>query len=185
MNKRGNISKKIFIKDKNGQVWVETVIYLLIAFVMIGLVLAFIKPKIEEMRDKAVTDQSLEMIKEIDNTIATIGSPGNKRILEINIKEGSLIIDSANDSIIFEMESQNVYSESGKTIQKGNIQVLTENNGRTNVVTLKRDFSDGYNLTYGGEEVLKTLNKAPNPYKLSITNTGDSSNKVMIDLNIE
>ena len=38
----------------NGQVWVETVTYTLIAIVMIGLVLSFAKPKIEELQDKTI-----------------------------------------------------------------------------------------------------------------------------------
>jgi uncharacterized protein (UPF0333 family) len=39
-----------FAKNKRGQIWVETVVYTLIALVMIGLVLAFAKPKIEELQ---------------------------------------------------------------------------------------------------------------------------------------
>ena len=49
---------------KNGQVWVETVIYTLIAFSLIAAVLAFVKPKIDELQDKAIIEQSIGMIKE-------------------------------------------------------------------------------------------------------------------------
>ena len=35
----------VMVMKKEGQVWVETVVYTLIAFVLIGLVLSFAKPK--------------------------------------------------------------------------------------------------------------------------------------------
>lgn len=185
MVKRGGLKKSIFLENHRGQVWVETVIYLLIAFVMMGLVLSFIRPKIEELRDKTVLEQSLEILKEIDNSIVTIGSPGNRRLVEVGIRKGSLIIDSATDKIIFEMDSKYVYTEPGKTVQIGNIQALTEEKGSTNLVTLERDFSSEYDITYGGEQTLKTLSKAPNPYRLFFTNNGASGNKIAIDFSTE
>jgi type II secretory pathway pseudopilin PulG len=181
MVKRGGLKKSAFLKDYKGQVWVETVIYLLIAFVMMGLVLSFIRPKIEELRDKTILEQSVEVLKEIDNSILTIGSAGNRRLVEVGIRKGSLIIDSENDEIIFEMDSRYVYTEPDKIIQIGNIEALTKANGRSNTVTLKRDFSSEYDLTYNGEQILKTLTKAPNPYKLFFTNNGISANKIAID----
>jgi type II secretory pathway pseudopilin PulG len=185
MNKRGNLSKNIFLKNRKGQVWVETVIYLLIAFVMIGLVLSFIKPKIEELKDKAIIEQSIQILQDIDNSILNIGSSGNKRLFEIGIKKGSLTIDSEDDTIIFEIDSTYQYSEPGQPVQTGNIQALTVENGRNSKVTLKRDFSEGYNITYNGEEVNKTLSQASNPYKVFITNEGTSSNKIAIDFSVE
>lgn len=181
MVKRGGLKKSKFLKNYKGQVWVETVIYLLIAFVMMGLVLSFIRPKIEELRDKTVIEQSVELLKDIDNSILTIGSVGNRRLVEVGIRKGSLIIDSANDTLIFEMESRYVYTEPDKIIQIGNIQALTKMSGRSSTVTLKRDFSNEYDLTYNGEQILKTLTKAPNAYKLLFTNNGISSNKIAID----
>ena len=204
MTKRDDLKRSVFLnnyrgqspiifqkKNSRGQVWVETVIYLLIAFVMMGLVLSFIRPKIEELRDKTIIEQSLEIIKEIDNSIITIGSSGNKRLVEVGIRKGSLIIDSENDDIIFEMESRYIYTEtntateSAKIVQIGNIQALTEKAGRSYLVTLKRDFSDEYNLTYNDAETLKTLTKASNPYRLFFTNKGESSDKIVIDFNTE
>ena len=37
-------------EKKRGQIWVETVIYTLIALILIGLVLTFITPKIKEIQ---------------------------------------------------------------------------------------------------------------------------------------
>lgn len=79
--------KKLSVKNIRAQVWIETVLYTLIAFVMIGLVLAYAKPKIEELQDKTIIEQSIEMLKNIDSTILTIGAPGNQRLIEIGIKK--------------------------------------------------------------------------------------------------
>jgi hypothetical protein len=186
MNKRGKLRKGIFSKSFKGQVWVETVIYLLIAFVMMGLVLSFIRPKIEELRDKAIIEQSLAVIKDIDNLILTIGSPGNTRLIEIGIRKGALVIDSAADTLTFEMDSRYIYTEPGEPVQIGNINATTTTKSGVNTVTLKRDFSREYNLTYKGEESLKTLGKASTPYRLSFTNEGeDSSGKIIINFDIQ
>ena len=93
---------KMKFKEVKGQVWIETVIYLLIAFIMIGMVLAFVKPKIEDIKDKSILEQSVEIMGDIDDTITTIGSPGNKRVVQIGLKKGELTIDSKNDSLIFQ-----------------------------------------------------------------------------------
>jgi type II secretory pathway pseudopilin PulG len=182
--KRGKIKKNIEM-EKRGQVWIETVIYLLIAFVMIGLVLSFVRPKIEEMRDKAIIESSLEVMKSIDNLILTIGSPGNKRLMDLSIKKGSLIIDGENDKIVFEMESRYVYTEPGEPITIGNMIAETTEKGEYNVITITRDFSANYNLTYQGDDIEKKLNKASTPYKLYMTNNGALTNNLInIDFNL-
>ena len=84
-----------------GQVWIETVIYTLIAFVMMGLILSYAKPKIEEIQDNALLKQSTEMLKEIDSTILTMGTAGNQRTPEVTIKKGSLTIKSVGDEYCF------------------------------------------------------------------------------------
>jgi hypothetical protein len=201
MNKRGEIDRDRFSKNirvkseisinnfspknRRGQVWVETVIYLLIAFVMMGLVLSFIRPKIEELRDKAIMEQSIGILKDIDNVIVTIGSPGNRRLVEVGIRKGSLIIDSENDKIIFEMDSRYVYTEPGQYVQIGNINATTKAIGTNNRITLERDFSGEYNLTYQGGESIKTLGKTSTPYRLFLTNEGELSNKTIINFDTE
>jgi uncharacterized membrane-anchored protein YitT (DUF2179 family) len=62
------------MKKRKGQVWIETVIYTLIAFVMIGLVLSYATPKIQELQDQAIIQQSIDMMKQIDSTISTMGA---------------------------------------------------------------------------------------------------------------
>jgi len=176
-------SKTLVMSQSEGQIWVETVIYTLIALVLIGAVLVFITPKIQEIQDKAIIEQSIGMLKNIDSTVSSIvlGGSGNKRIIEIGIKNGNLIINSEEDKIIFEMESQYVYSQEGENISIGSVTVLTEKTGSSNKITLTSDYSK-YDLTYEGKNESKTITQASTPYKLSIENRGGV--KTVIDFTL-
>lgn len=174
--------------NKKGQIWIETVIYTLIAFGLIAAVLAFVKPKIDEIQDKAVIEQSIGLVKEIDSTIREIiqGGAGNKRKLEISIKDGSLIIGGDTDLITFELESSYVYSEIGQEIQEGNLMIITTEKGNTNLISIGRNYGEeDYNIKFNGEDITKTLNKAATSYNLFITNNGkDESNKWNINVEL-
>jgi len=172
-------------KNKRGQVWIETVIYTLMAFVLMGLVLNFAIPEINKMQDNVLLKQSTEMLKQIDLTILSMSGAGNQRILEITIKKGDLNLDCVNNKIIFELESKSEYSEPGKNISDGNIIVLTQKRTGSYLVTLTRDFSSQYNLRFNGEDVLKPIHPASNPYKLSILNEGEDINsKIVMNLSL-
>ena len=171
--------------EKKGQVWIETVIYTLIAFVMIGLVLSYAYPKIQEAQDQAIIQQSVDMLKTIDSTILTIGAAGSQRYLELAIKKGDLKIDGENNKLIFEIETQSVYSEPGKDINDGNVVILTEEKSGYNLVTLTIDYSETYNLQFGGADILKIISKASNAYKLTILNDGeDETEKIILDFSL-
>ncbi len=178
MNKKG----KEHTLNKKGQIWIETVIYTLIAFVMIGLVLAYAKPKIEELQDKAIIEQSIAMVKDLDSLILTMGGPGNQRTFELGIKKGVLKIDGKKDLIVFEIEGKHTYSEPGIDIFDGNLIIHTEKRGKFNTVSLTRDYSEKYNITYQGKDELKSLSKSSIPYKLLISNKG--GDKIVIDIGV-
>ena len=169
--------------NKKGQVWIETVIYTLIAFVMIGLVLAYAKPKIEELQDKAIIEQSIALVKDIDSLILTMGGPGNQRTFELGIKKGVLKIDGVKDLIVFEIESKHTYSEPGIDISDGNLIIHTEKRGKFNIVNLTRDYSEKYNITYQGKDELKSLGKASVSYNLLISNKGGDKTVIDIEVN--
>ncbi len=160
--------------SKKGQVWVETVIYTLIAFIMIGLVLSYARPKIEESKDKAILEQSLNILKKIDTIINDVrDSPGNKRQLDITVREGELIINSSEDSIYYKMKSKYQYGEAGLTIQEGNINITTFEGGEYDTIIMERHFS-GINITWQNKEIKKTITQAPQQYKMFITNEGEN-----------
>lgn len=165
-----NLNKK---SSKKAQVWMETVIYTLIGFMLIAAVLTFAKPKIEELQDKAIIEQSISLMKDLDNTIIEIvqGGSGNKRVLETSIKKGEMTIDSVEDKIIFEIESNYLYSEPGKEINDGNLILKTEKLGDLNIVTLERIY-ENYNITFNGMDENKIITQAATPYKISVWNRG-------------
>lgn len=177
---------EFFLKEnRRGQIWVETVIYTLIAFSLMGLVLAFVIPKIEEARDKGTIEQSVGVLQDIDSLIRNLGGPGNQRILELGINKGSISVDAVNDSIFFELESRYQYSQPGENVNIGKIIVHTEGGGKINIVTLTLNYSTEYNISYHGQEQTKTLSKAPVPYSLSISDRGaDSGGKTIINMEV-
>jgi hypothetical protein len=83
------------------------------------------------------------------------------------------------------MESNYEYTEPGSYVQIGNIQASTIEKGRGNSIILRRDFSNGYDLTYDNQQVSKTLTRASNPYRLFITNNGELPNSIIINFDIE
>ena len=164
---------------KRGQVWVETVIYTLIAMVLIGLVLAFVTPKIQEIQDKVTIQQSIDLMSNLDNIISNIGGvSGNKRIVDISIKKGTFKIVGENDSIVFQLESNYEYSQPGEVINISDISVITEKKASTNIITLTSSFPS-YDITYDGLNQTKILGQSATPYKLSIENKDSNGNKVI------
>jgi len=173
------------LNQKRGQIWIETIVYTLIAFILIGMVLAFVKPKIEEIQDKSIIEQSISVLEDIDLIIKTLGVPGNQRVIDLGINKGALNIDAENDLIFFEIESRYVYSELGKEITIGNIMVLTEKKGKFNDVTLTRDYGEEYNITYQNTDELKKISHSPTPYTIIIANKGeDLLNKTIVNIEV-
>ena len=169
-------------KNQRGQIWVETVIYTLIAFVMISLVLVFANPRINELQDKAVIDQSVSIMEKIDTIIEDIiNVPGNKRFIDLSIKKGTLNIDGLNDLLIFEIESAHIYSQPGEDIVYGGVVVHTQKKGELNTVTLTANYST-YNITFQKDDESKLISKSSTPYKLFITNNG--GNPINIDFEL-
>ena len=153
---------------KRGQVWIETVIYTLIAFVLIGAVLAFARPKIEEMKDKAVVEQSISMLKDLDNSILTLGISGNQRVIILSIKKGTLKIDGNRDELIFELDSSYAYGEVGQEIKESGLIILTEKEGDDNHITITSDYHEKYNLTFQYTDQVKTITASPSSYNLVV-----------------
>lgn len=177
-------------KDKSGQVWVETVIYTLIALTMIGAVLTFVIPKVGEIQDKSVIEQSINAMKDINNVILSVvqGGVGNKRLVEAKIKKGTLTIDAQNDEILFEIETDYVYSEPCESepctpINIGNIGAVTKKVGGINKVILTSKH-DEHDITFNRGDTKKKIEQSSVPYTLSIENKGEISGKTNIDINL-
>ena len=171
--------------NKKAQIWVETVLYTFIAFLMMGLVLSYAKPKIEETRDKAIIEQSIELLNQIDKTINDIQlSGGNQRIVDIGIKRGIFKIDGGNDKLIFEIVGKYTYSEPGQDVVLGNLIIHNKKEGETNTLNITRNYNESFNLTYEFEDESKSLDKSSSPYRIAISNQGELNNKVIINFKI-
>lgn len=171
---------------KGGQIWVETVVYTLIAFLMMGLVLSYAKPKIEQIQDKAIIDQSVEILKSIDTIVTSIKDvPGNKRELSLVFKKGDIQIDGVNDKIVFGMQSAYAYTELGKTVEDGTLSILTTAKGEYNDVNITRDYSSDFNITVNGMDIEKTITQSANTYGVTISNQGQYNGKTVIDITVE
>lgn len=174
------------MKNRRGQIWVETIIYTLIAFALIGLVLAFVKPKIEEIQDKGIIEQSISVLEEINLIIDDIrGDPGNQRIINLGISKGIFSIDGENNKLFFEIESRYIYSEPGRNVTIGNIIVLTEKKGKINDVTLTRNYEGEYDITYQNMNELKEIGKTSTSYTILIANKGENAlNETIINIEV-
>lgn len=176
------------VGKKRGQIWVETVIYTMIAFVLIAAVLAFVRPKIEKMQDEIIIKKSLVVMKDIDSTVSNIiaSSPGNIRLLEIEIKKGSITFDGNDDKIAFKMYSRGEYSEPGLEIKDGDISILTEKKTGEYLVTLERKYDSSiYNLTYEGGDKIKEITPSSKAYRVFFSNKGRDADSEKLMLNIE
>jgi len=172
--------------NKKGQVWIETVIYLLIGLGVIGVLLAFIKPQIDRSIDKSYIEKSIDSLNKIDSTINEVYYVvGNSRSLLLNLKRGEILLNSSGDYIrMIILDSKYEYSEIGKeiSISGTRLSVLTtEENGRKDVV-LKLDYSRIMNQTYDGMEESKYIQASEIPFNLIIKNNGVIGGITNVDL---
>mgnify|MGYP001614250745 FL=1 len=175
------MKKSINIK---GQIWVETVIYTMIALVMIGAVLAFITPRIAEIQDRAIIEQTITSMGDIDSVVLSVSqNAGNRRTINFYMKKGKLEIDGVNNEITFEMQSRYVFSQPGEEVNINDLTAKTEKSGSENIVTLTKKYD--YEITYQGNDEIKEINQASTPYKISVENKGKNSDgKVVMDISI-
>jgi len=161
------------MNKRRGQVWIETVTYTLVAFVLIGLVLSFAKPKIESLQDQAILEQSLKILKQLDlkiNEVSDYGS-GNKRKVELELKKGEILFNSTNNSLKFTLDGKFMYSEPGQKYNEGDFEILTTERGKDYIVTIEKKYSN-LNFTYNDKEEDKIIPRSASPYTIFITNNG-------------
>jgi hypothetical protein len=171
------------MKSRRGQVWIETITYTLVALVIIGLVLAFARPKIQDIQDRTIIEQSITMLKEIDSIMNDINQKGvgNKRKVELSIKKGEIEIDSINNSLIFRLEGKHLYSQLDQPYTEGELNILTSQKGAFYNISVRKDYTT-MNLTYAGEEKNRILTESPTPYVIFISNNGGSSSNIDFEL---
>src|SRR3989344_9647837 len=145
--------RKSIFRNGKGQVWVESVTYTLIVLALIGAVLAFVKPKLEELQDKAIIDQTYDLLNYLDENMidAGDGAQGNVRTPEFTMKRGQIDIYLLTNSIEFTIENvRSEYSEPGQNVKIGNVNILTIDRGKYNSVKMSIDYNNRYDLEGDG-----------------------------------
>ena len=168
-------SKKLKMEqNKRAQIWVETVIYTLIGLSLIGLVLAIVTPRINEMSDRSIIEQTAESLSIFDSKMREVlSAPGNVRVVEFKMKRGSLFFNGTGDEIRYVIDdSRSLYSEPGAIIKNGRLKVLTEKGSKRHKVSLWMNYSQ--DLTFDGVDNpdFEKFSAASVPYKFSIENKG-------------
>ncbi len=170
--------------NNKSQIWIETVIYTLIGLAIIGILLAFAVPEIQEKKDQMLVKQSIDMLRQIENKIEEVRyyGPGNRRVIETKIEKGNLIINPKQNAIEYNTKSKYMYSQPGEEVEIGNINSTTKEVGEEYEIMLELKY-ENINITFLRKEKNKTLNPSPTPYKLTVENLG--GNLVNIDFSVD
>jgi type II secretory pathway pseudopilin PulG len=176
---------KMISLQKIGQVWIETVLYTLIALALIGMVLGFVMPKINQSKDKLAIEQTVDLLTLLDDKINHASeTTGNVRLIDFTIKRGTLDFLSSDNSILFTVSALGQpYSEPGITIKRGPVSILTEKRQKDSAVYLTLNYSSkNYNLLYNGAETNKRFTAASTPYKITVANNGTSNGMIVLNV---
>ena len=161
-------------RARQGQVWMETMLYTLVALGIISAVIAFAAPKIREAQEKAVIERGLDRLRTMDALILEVGTlpTDNARTLTLDIPRGMLVIDGVKEEIVLSIpEVRKPYSEVGIVVQDGRVQVLTTKTDKTHTITLTISYqAQNINVTSNAKERVQELTQAPTPYTLVIRN---------------
>tara|TARA_Y100000310_G_scaffold332473_1_gene408127 strand:+ start:812 stop:1348 length:537 start_codon:yes stop_codon:yes gene_type:complete len=171
------------IRQRRAQVWIESVLYTLIGITMIGLVLAFAMPKINESKDRLRVEQAISSLNVLDDKLTTAArATGNIRTVEFGLKEGELFFDGPADEVRLVLpELSGVFSEPGTEIEIGRVRLLTEEGQKTNTVTLRIPYL--YDVQVDGEDAVGKFTGSSVPYVFALENLGPASDgRVVMDI---
>ncbi len=158
-----------------GQVWLETVIYVLIGLVLMGLVLAFIMPKINEKRARLIIEQTVVALSNLDGKVKEVIESGkyNKRLIDFKMQRGNLYMDGQNNQIVYVLEDLDFpYSQPEVNIPLGRVILKTSENRKKNSVNLTLPYGLGTDITIDGVQEIRKFNPSSVPYKFSFENKG-------------
>ena len=157
-------------RNRIAQIWIETVLYTIVGLAIIGIVLAFVIPKVNQSKDNIIVEQSITSLKQLDSKINDVArQKGNIGRVDLNIKRGYLYINSSGDKIMFIVDGlTSLYSEPNVSITDGDLKLLSIKGQKTNTVYLTLDYR--LNITFNGKDVEKKITAANLAYKLLIEN---------------
>ena len=162
-------------RGKKAQAWVETVVYTLIGLSIIGIIIGVATPKIKEMTDNAIVEQTITAMSQLDSKIvSTQSAVGNSRQADFRIKKGEMLIDGKEDKIYFIVtDTTLLFSQPGTPISYGDISILTEEVGKKYNINLILDYSGIYDIKFNGADDVEKLTSAPTIYQILMENQGE------------
>ncbi|MEM1988495.1 MAG: hypothetical protein QXS41_01475 [Candidatus Woesearchaeota archaeon] len=86
---------------KKSQIWLSTVMWILIGVLVIGLILSFGLPLFRKTREQMVYQQVVNDFQTLKNNLDQLSKegPGAQRIIDLNIPKGNVIFE--NDTIVW------------------------------------------------------------------------------------
>src|SRR3989338_1158294 len=161
------------LKRKQGQVWMETLLYPVVGLAIMGTVLSFAIPKLEQNKERAIIAEQISTLKTLDALVLDLANApaGNTRVYSVSIDKGALTIDGSKDTISFSIPEIGLkYSEEGVSVKDGRVSVLTSSVGKKKY---KIDLStyyevSGINITTDRQDRIMEFTPAPTPYTLQI-----------------
>ncbi|MDO8508457.1 MAG: hypothetical protein Q7S27_02110 [Nanoarchaeota archaeon] len=165
--------------NSSAQIWLETVIYILIGLALIGLVLGFITPKINEKKDRLVVEQTLIALNVLDSKVKEVIESGqfNKRVVEFKMQRGNLFISPERNEILFVLDGlSKPYSEPNVDIPLGRVILRTTEGKKTSSVSLTLQYGEGTDITFDGAQEEKKVTPSGAPYKFAFENKGQVDN---------
>lgn len=173
---------------KKGQVWIETVLYTFIAIALIGTALAFITPRITDMKDRAAIEQTVGTLNTFDEKVnAVLSDSGNRRIVDILLRRGEMYIDDKRDMVGIEVTGlRTPYSQPGAVIKEGRVSIVSTQGQKTSSVMLSLNYTGLADMAYlGSEGGVKKFSSSATSYKFAIDNKGDENKDGISEILIE
>ncbi len=166
---------------KKADIWVSTVIYMLIGLSIISALLFAAKPKIEEARDRFVINYMINTFNSLDGFIREINEvPGMARYFDIKISKGEFKVIPENDTIEWKISTNFKFSEIGQELKVGNVNLISlEKMGRIET-KIWLNYVEPINITTqpNNEGQNLTLTPSPNIYRIYIQNLGAPAGSV-------
>ncbi|MEM2713812.1 MAG: hypothetical protein QXS07_01295 [Candidatus Pacearchaeota archaeon] len=167
--------EKIKEKAERADIWISTVIYILIGLAVISALLIATRPKIEEAKDRYTINYMINALNSLNGLILDVNEmPGSARLFELKIAKGELRIKPQEDKVEWQLGTNFKFSELNQLISVGTVNLITTQEAGRFITKLFLNYTEPINITTAidGEGNELILTQAPTPYKISIKNFG-------------
>ncbi len=158
------------IREKKGDIWISTILYVLIAVAVVVMVLQAGIPLFNKLKEKAVFTKGEDTMQLLNQHVEDVASegPGSQRVVPVQFDEG---IFYANPSrVMWELKTTSKLLEPRTKIEQGNLIISS------NINVNARDA--GGSLIIENPVILLNISKAGNEANWSAINTNTLINYI-------